>query len=162
MKCTCSEGRASGRSKRKWLPMRWSRRSEAAAITSAVATAMAASAAPASAAALAAAPAASAGCAQRCKGQGGGRSLPVEQLPPSFFLLSSGAKGADTDVDGQVRGPGEVGGHEHDGHQRVSNHEGASLNLVPQYDLHGPVSFYSKASTLEEEASLEINLALIY
>ena len=49
-------------------------------------------------------------------GRGGGRSLPVEQLPPSFFLLSSGAKGADTDVDGQVRGPGEVGGHEHDGH----------------------------------------------
>ena len=38
-------------------------------------------------------------------------------------MLSSGAKGADTDVDGQVRGPGEVGGHEHDGHQRVSNHE---------------------------------------
>jgi hypothetical protein len=34
------------------------------------------------------------------------------------------------DVDGQVRGPGEVGGHEHDGHQRVSNHEGAILNLV--------------------------------
>jgi hypothetical protein len=39
-------------------------------------------------------------------------------------LLSSGAKGGDTYADGRVRGSGEVGGHEHDGHHGYRTQEG--------------------------------------
>ena len=97
--------------------MRAEHSSEAAAMTRAAATASAASAAPAAAAAPAVAPAACS-CAQRSKEGGGRGQISTARTDLALvFLAFLGGKGADKDVDGQVRGPGEVDGHEHDGHE---------------------------------------------
>ena len=52
------------------------------------------------------------------KGGGEGADLYRQDRSRLGFSCFPRSKGADKDVDGQVRGPGEVDGHEHDGHER--------------------------------------------